>query len=142
MEISYFPNTLHTTPLHKIGNPPTRHRGLPGPSGPEPQKSPKRVRKGVLPRGAPESPKSAPRSPKRVQKRSPKLRFWTLFGLRGALFADMGLPGAGHPFGLVSDSFGVPGPKGSGDLCAWSGGSQHKQFHGWVGACVRALEQD
>ena len=34
--------------------PPTRHRGLPGPSGPEPRKSPKRVRTGVPPQGAPD----------------------------------------------------------------------------------------
>ena len=52
-----------------FGNAPARHRGLPGPSGPEPQKSPKRVRKGPA-RGAPESPKSAPRSLRGVQKES------------------------------------------------------------------------
>ena len=65
---------------------PTRHRGLSGPSGPEPQKSPKRVRKGprgLRPRGAPESTKSAPRSPKRAQKESGAHSLGTL-GLPGA----------------------------------------------------------
>ena len=87
-----------------LGNPPARHRGLPGPSGPEPQRSPKRVRKGVPPWGAPESPKSAPRSPKRVQKRSFGLfldSFWTpwrtLWGLRGSPGRD-----------TLSDSFRTP----------------------------------
>ena len=66
---------------------------------------------------------------RKESKKSPKLRFWTLFGLRGALFGDSGAPGAGRPgtpfrtlFGLFSDSFGVPGPKGPGALCARRGG--------------------
>ena len=86
----------------RLGNPPTRHRG---PSGPEPQKSPKRVRKGVP--GPPAS--GRPQSPQRVRpvesEKSPKRQLRTLFGL----FADsvahslgtLGLPGAGPPFGLL-----------------------------------------
>ena len=76
-----------------MGNALGTPRGLPGPSGLEPQKSPKRVRKGVPPWGAPESPKSAPRSLKRVQKESeaafldsfwtPWRTFWGLWGSPG-----------------------------------------------------------
>ena len=109
--------------LYTAGTPRTRHRGLLGPSGPEPQKSPKRVRKGVPPRGAPESPKSPPRSPKRVQKQSEaalldsfRTPWGTLWGLRGSpgqdtlrtlfwLFPGSGPEGPGRPLGLVG---GVP----------------------------------
>ena len=41
----------------------------------------------------------------------------------------LGLPepeAPGHPFGLFSDFFGVPGPEGPGGLCARPGGSQGK----------------
>ena len=102
---------------------PAWHRGLPGPSGPEPQKSPKRVRKG----GEPQSPQRVRPGVRKESKKSPKLRFWTLFGLRGALFGDSGAPRGrrprDNPFGLFSDSFGAPGPKGPGALCARRGGS-------------------
>ena len=53
------PSCLTTT----IGNPPAWHRVLPGPSGPEPQKSPKRVRKAV-----PRSPAPGSQSPRRVRR--------------------------------------------------------------------------
>ena len=86
-----------------LGTPPAGTEGS-RPFGPGTQKSPKRVSRGLRPRGAPESPKSAPRSPKRVQK-SPKLRFWTLFGLRGALFGDSGAPRGRRPRDTLSDSF-------------------------------------
>ena len=65
--------------------PPAWHRGLPGPSGPKPQKSPKRVRKGVPGPPAPGSPRvpkecapESEKSPKRVRSR--------VFGL----FSDSG----------------------------------------------------
>ena len=83
-----------------FGNPPAWHRGLPGPSGPEPRKSPERVRK-VVPGLEPQS-------------------FWTLFGLRGALFGDSGALRGRRPRDTLSDSFrtrkpsvpgrGVPNP--------------------------------
>ena len=43
-------------------------QGLPGPSGPEPRKSPKRVRKEYPGAGPQKGPKSAPRSLERVRK--------------------------------------------------------------------------
>ena len=105
-------------------NPLAWHRGLPGPSGPEPQKSPKRVRKGV--------PGPEPQSPQRVcpgvckdSKKSPKLRFWTLFGLRGALFGNLGLPGArgpGTPFRTLFGLFWGCGPEGPGSPLCQAGG--------------------
>ena len=93
--------------------------------------NPKRVRKeserasrGLRPRRGPRVPKEcAPESEK-----SPKTQLRTFFGLFSDSVAHslgtLGLPRAGPPFGLFSDSFGVPGPKGPGDLCAWSAGSQ------------------
>ena len=73
-------------------------QGLPGPSGPEPWKSPKRVPR----RGTPESRKSAPRG--------------TLRGLCGP-----------RPGGLFRDSFrtlpGSSGPEGPGRPCAGRGRS-------------------
>ena len=57
----------------------------PGPSGPkESEKSLK------------ECPRQSPRARPKESKRSRKLRSWTLFGLRGALFGDAGL--LGTPF--------------------------------------------
>ena len=105
-----------------FGNPPAWHRGLPGPSGPEPQKSPKRVWKGVpgpLAPGSPRVPKEcAPESEKSLRFRTPGRTLWGLWGSPGP---------AGqapkHPFGLFSDSCGVLGPKGPGALCAGRGGS-------------------
>ena len=86
----------------RLGNPPTRHRGLPGPSGPEPQKSPKRVRKGVRPRGGPRGcATESEKSPKKVRS--------CVFGL----FSDSGAHSLGtlgplrdrRPRDPLSDSF-------------------------------------
>ena len=79
--------------------------------------------RGLWPRRALESPKSAPRSPKRVKKESEAV-FLDSFRTPGRTLR--GLLGSGHPFGLFSDSFGVPGPKGPGALCARPGSSQNK----------------
>ena len=92
----------------------------------------------------PRTPKESETSPKgrpipgssRVSKecateseKSPKRVRSCVFGLFSDSVAHslgtLGLPGAGRPFGLFSDSFGVLGRlQGPGDLCAWSGGSQ------------------
>ena len=69
-------------------------KGCPGASGPRGPRSPQRVRPGV----------------RKESKKSPKLRFWTLFGLRGALSGDFEARRGGHPFGL----FGGSGPEGPG----------------------------
>ena len=101
----------------KSWEPPSQAQRSPGPFGPEPQKSPKRVRKGVPLRGA-QSPQKVRHGVRKESKNAALDFFGTLFGLCGALFGDSGAPrGGGHPFGLFSDSFGVPGPKGPGDLC-------------------------
>ena len=90
--------------------PPRQNQESPGPFGPG---TPKRVRKESERRSGPGEPQSPQRVCHGVRKestKSPKLRFWTLFGLRGALFGDSGAsPGPeapGHPFGLFSDSLG------------------------------------
>ena len=87
-----------------LGTPPAWHRGLPGPSGPEPQKSPKRVLKGVL--GPPAT--GSPRVPKECAPESggsPKTQLRTLLDSfrTPALFGDSGAPrpeAPGHPFRL------------------------------------------
>ena len=104
-----------------IGNFPAWHRVLPGPWGLEPQKSPKRVPKGVPgppALGSPRVPKSAPRSPKRVQKHGFGLFFKffrppgrTLWGLWGSPAPET----PRHSCRLFS--------KGLGALCARPGGS-------------------
>ena len=110
--------------------PPAWHRGLPGPSGLEPQKSPKRVQKGVPAPpvlGSPRVPKECATSPIRVQKESEDEfldSFRTPWCTLCRLWGHPGPEAPGHPFVLFSDSFGVPGPKGPGDLCARPGGSQ------------------
>ena len=81
-----------------LRNPPAWHRGLPGPSGPERQTSPKRVRKG-------ESPKSALRSPKRVQKRSFGLFLGSFRTPERTLWGLWGSPGPEAPGRTLSDSF-------------------------------------
>ena len=69
--------------------------------------------------------------------KSPKPRFWTLFGLQGALFGDSG--------DTLSDSFRVPGPKGLGALCARPGVPKpqtvplKKAFRGSAKTVIRAL---
>ena len=106
-------------------------------------RDPQRVRR--VRKGAPGPPASgSPRVPEECapeSEKSPKRvrSFWTLFGLRGALFGDSGAPrgpeASGHPFGLFSDSLGVPGPKGLGALCSRPGGSQvstqTRNYWGW-----------
>ena len=114
--------------------PPARHRGLPDPSGPEPQKSPK----GCPVRGAPESPKNAPRSPRRVQKKeskkSPK-SVRTLFGLFSDSFRTpwrtlWGLWGSldGTPFRTLFGLFWGSGPEGSGRPLCLAGGFPMQEF--------------
>ena len=70
-----------------IGKPKAWHRDLPGPSGPEPQKSPKRVRRGVPP-GEPQSLWNVG-----LAAGGPGTPFRTLFGL----FWGSGAQKAGRP---------------------------------------------
>ena len=91
-------------------------------------RNPKRVRE--------ESESGSPRVPKECAPKSEKSlkRVRTcVFGLFSdsgrTLWGLWGSPGPeapGHPFGLFSDSFGVPGPNGPGAHCARPGGSQLK----------------
>ena len=102
--------------LHDVlcWEPPGLAQSARGPFGPGTPKESEKSPKGCPERGAPESPKSAPRSPKRVQKKKPEAAFLdsfrtpgrTLWGLWGCQRPEA----SGHPFGLFSDSFGVPGP--------------------------------
>ena len=75
----------------KVRNPPAWHRVLPGPSGPEPQKSPRRVRKGVPGPLAPGS-RRVPKECAPESEKSPKTQLRTFFGLF-------------WPWGTLSDSF-------------------------------------
>ena len=79
--------------------PPAWHRVLPGPSGPEPQKSPKRVRKGVPgpPAGEPQSPQRVRPGVRKESTNTASDSFLTLFGLPGALFGDSGAPRGRRP---------------------------------------------
>ena len=74
----------------------------------ESEKSPK----GCPAPGSPRVPKESATG----SEKSPKTQLRTLLGLFSDSVVDslgtLGLPGAGHPFGLFSDSFGAPGPKG------------------------------
>ena len=93
-------------------------QGLPGPSGPEPRKSPKRVRKEYPGVGSQKCPKrvskESEKSPKRVRKSDFRL-FPDSFETPGrTLWALLG-PCPGTLSGLLSDSSGVPGTKGLGD---------------------------
>ena len=95
-------------------------QGLPGPSGPEPRKSPKRVRKEYPGKGHQKCPKSAPRSLVERVRKSLKPDFRTLFGLfwtPGRTLWELLGPCPGV---LFPDSSGVPGPKGQGDP-VWGG---------------------
>ena len=62
---------------------------------------------------------------RKESKKSPKLRFWTLFGLRGALFGDSGAHRGRRPRDTLVDSFRLfwgSGPEGPGSpLCQASG---------------------
>ena len=91
----------------RFRNPPAWHRGLLGPSGPEHQKSPERVRKeservsrGLRPR-EPQNPERVRPGVRKESKNAASDSFQTLFGLRGALFGTLGL----RPRDTVSDSF-------------------------------------
>ena len=64
--------------------------------------------------GEPQSPQRVRHEVRKESKNAASDSFWTLFGLRGALFGTLGLPGAGHPFGLFWGS-GPEGPRRS--LC-------------------------
>ena len=88
----------------RLRNPPAWHRGLPGPSGPESEKSPKGCPRASNP-GEPQSPQRVRPGVRKESTKSPKLRFWTLFGLRGALFGDSGAPRGRRPRHTLSDSF-------------------------------------
>ena len=55
--------------------------------------------------GEPQSPQRVRPGVRKESKKSPKLRFWTLFGLRGALFGDSGAPRGRRPRDTLSDSF-------------------------------------
>ena len=105
-------------------------QGLPGPSGPEPRKSPKRVRKEYPGQG----PKSAQRVRPGVSKESEKSLksdFRTLFGL----FRDSGAHSLGT-FGALPRSsfrtlFGLfrgSGPEGPGRSCVGRSRSQAKSW--------------
>ena len=105
---------------------PDQAQRFPGPFGPGTPKESEKSPKGCP---APESPR-VPKECATESEKSPKRVRSCVFGLFSDSVAHslgtLGLPGAGHPFGLFSDSFGVPGLKGPGNLCAWSGGSQVK----------------
>ena len=77
------------------------HTGSPGPFGPEPRKSPKRVRKEYPGAGPQKCPKSAPWSLKRVRKKSESQ---ILDSFRTLLRHSLGTFGA-LPQGTLPDSF-------------------------------------
>ena len=113
--------TLGPTPRsHCFGNPLTIYRGLSGPPGPKPRKSPKKVCRGLWPRDPPESlekvSKKSGESGKSLEK-VPRDFFETFSRLSGG-------PGAGGPGRLFSDFFRVSGLEGPRDPCKWSTGSQ------------------
>ena len=98
-----------------IRNPPAWHRGLRALRA----RNPKRVRKEservsrASGPGTPQSPQRVRHAVRKESKKSPKLRFWTLFGLRGALFGDSGAPRGRRPRDTLSDSFRtLSGPEG------------------------------
>ena len=104
------------------------------------QTKPKRVREESerVSRGLwPQSPQRVRPGVRKESKRSPKLRFWTLFGLRGALFGDSGAPRRrrpGTPFRTLSGLFWGSGPKGPRALCA-ARGFLLRFFQGEGGGC-------
>ena len=116
-------------------------QGLPGPSGPEPRKSPKRVRKEYPGAGPQKCPKSAPRSLERVRKESESQildSFRTLSRLRGALFGHFWGPAPGYSFRTLFGLFRGSGPEGSGRPCVGRGRSQKTAEQQGQGACATA----
>ena len=105
-------------------------QGLPGPSGLEPLKSPKRVRKEYPGAGPQKCPKSAPRSLERVRKESKSQildSFRTLSRLGAHSLGTFGALPRGTLSGLFSDSSGVPGPKGPRDP-VWGGADRNRRL--------------
>ena len=76
----------------------------------------------------------------------PKLRFWTLFGLRGALFGDSGAPRGQRPRGTLFTLFGLfwgSGREGPGSTLRGRGVFRLLPWdsillHGPVGICLDA----
>ena len=99
-----------------------------GPFGPGTPKESEKSPQGCPAPGGPRVPKECATE----SEKNPKTQLRTLFGLFPDSVAHslgtLGPPGAGHPCGLFSDSFEVPGPKGPRDLCAWPGHSQLLSF--------------
>ena len=96
-----------------MGTPPVWHGGLPGPSCPEPQKSPKRARKGV-----PGPPGPSPRLPK-------ECALGLEFPNGAHSLGTLGIPGTGAPGTPFRTLFGLfwgSGPEGPGALRARPGG--------------------
>ena len=110
-----------TASSSSLTNSPARHRGLPGPSGPEPQKSLKRVRKGV-PRGERQSPQRVHQGVRKESKNAASDSFRTLFSAL-FYFGDSGAVRGGTPFRTLFGLFWGPGP--GRPLCL-AGGSQLK----------------
>ena len=91
-----------------VWEPPDQAQRSPGPFGPgtrKEEKSPKRAKRASRP-GEPQSPQRVRHGVRKESKKAASDSFWTLFGLRGALFGDSGAPRAGRPFGLFRTLFG------------------------------------
>ena len=80
--------------------PPGQAQRSPGPFGPGTPKESEKSPKGVPPRG-PQNPQRVRHGVRKESKNAVSDSFWTLFGLRGALFGDWGSPGRD----TLSDSF-------------------------------------
>ena len=112
-------------------------------TGPFEPGTPKESKKS--PKGCPEaSSPGEPQSPQRVRpgvrkesKKSLKLRFWTLFGLRGALVGDSGARGAGGPGTPFRTLLGFRALRSP--LCPRSGGLQRKDLNKQVIICGRMV---
>ena len=76
---------------------------------------------------------SATESEKSPKTQLRSLFFWDSFRAPGRTLWDSGALRGRRPGDNLSDSFGVPGPKGPGDLCARPGGS-----HLMPNFCVQA----
>ena len=120
----------------RFRNPPAWHRALPGPSGPEPQESPKGVHPGA---SGPGEPQRVHPGVRKESKKSPKLRFG-LFSDSGAhSLGTLGLPGAGGPGTPFRTLFGLfwgSGPEGPGSTLCQAGGFPNRDSSLWrlVGA--------